>query len=720
MVNMRVLWRIAFVGDTGTSRPPLRTGGSLPRAFAEIGVLIFTFGYGLARIVFRLGQHLKLGLPLITKSFAPLRQSGSVASALLPIVRRNYLPSLFVNYAASVAVTILVLSSDVTWVWWWLGVVTVVSLARVGIHAGTGGQLTAASDPDGSRADRQILIAGMGMLAGAACWAVLAWLVLAEPDLLVKYSISIILAGMAAGAVGVLSPFGVIGPLYIATLMVPGAVRLLTLPDAGPVIGGLALIFTGVMMLGHRANRILLLQSVELGQRNSELMAQVMEANQTLENKVRERTETLQHQASRDLLTGLLNRRGLNERFAQRRDAAFHAHAYFIDLNRFKRINDTLGHEAGDYVLREVATRLGDCLPPDAMIARWGGDELIVVMPVTDGGCHVAQELMGLFRAPFAFYGQTLDVSASIGVACCPEDAQGLEELIWAADLAANQAKRLNSLVPCRYDRSLAAALQRREQIADDIVAGVELEQFWLAFQPIVNSGSGDLMAFEALLRWDHPTLGVLPPDEFIAIAEESNHIAVLGAWVLDRACAVAAGWHKSGVRAAVAVNFSIRQLAQPDAVGIVRAALERHGLAARWLHIEVTESVFLPTSDAQMLQVLQQLDGLGIRLAIDDFGTGYSSLARLRDFPMHQIKIDKSFIADIDGKSRSVIEGAALIARRFDLEIVAEGVETVEQATALLSLGIDCFQGFLVGRPVETPQTAVNSPWLLSSKAAV
>jgi len=658
----------------------------------------------------------------ISHPHTPLRQSGQVAAALLPIVRRNYLPSLFVNFAASVAVALLAFSSGATWVWWWLGVVTLVSVVRFVIHDAMGRKPLPAGDPALAEAEaaRQIRIAGQGMLVGGACWCVLAWILLADADPLLRYSTSIILAGMAAGATGVLAPFPRVGPFYIALVMVPGAIRLLALPDAEPVIGVLALIFAGVMMVGHRANRVLLIQTVELGQRNGELMAEVLDANQTLEHKVRERTETLEHQATHDLLTGLLNRRGLTDRFVQSAAGSLHGLVYFLDLNRFKRINDTLGHEAGDYVLREVARRLLAALGNEAMIARWGGDELVVVVPVAGPVCPVARELETLFDAPFLFYGQTLDISASIGVARCPEDGQGLDELIWAADLAANEAKRRQSGAPCLYDASLAAALQRREQIADDIVAGVEQEQFWLAFQPIVNAASGDLTAFEVLLRWDHPTLGVLAPDEFIAIAEESNHIAVLGAWVLDRACRAAANWHNSGLRAAVAVNCSVRQLAQPDAVGIVRAALERHGLAAKWLHIEVTESVFLPASDAQMLQVLRQLDGFGIRLAVDDFGTGYSSLARLRDFPMRQIKIDKSFIADIDGQSRSVIEGAALIARRFDLEIVAEGVETLEQATALLSLGIDCFQGFLVGRPVATPQTAVSCPWLGPAKAAV
>ena len=622
------------------------------------------------------------------------------------------------NFAASVAVTLLAQSAGVGWVWWWLGVVSFISIVRIVIHDAMGRTPPAAGDLTDDDADRQFRIAGAGLIAGAACWAVLAWMLLAVPDPLVKYSTSIILAGMAAGAVGVLSPFAVVGPVYIATLMIPGAVRLLVLPEAEPLIGLLGLIFTGVMIVGHRANRVLLVQSVHLGRRNSELMAEVMEANQTLENKVRERTESLKHQASHDLLTGLLNRRGLSDRFAQHTDGTLQARVYFLDLNRFKRINDTLGHEAGDCVLREVATRLTACLGDDAMIARWGGDELVVVMPVSETGCVLARELETLFEAPFVFYGQTLEVGASIGVSRCPEDGQGLEELIWAADLAANQAKRQKSAGPRSYDPSLAAALQRREQIADDIVAGVEQEQFWLAFQPIVSAASGDLHAFEALLRWTHPTLGTLAPDEFIAIAEESHHIAFLGAFVLDRACAAAARWQRSGVRAAVAVNCSVRQLAQPDFLDIVQQALTRHGLEAKWLHLEVTESVFLPASDVQMLQVLQRLDAIGIWLAVDDFGTGYSSLARLRDFPMRQIKIDRSFIADIDGKSRSVIEGAALIARRFDLQIVAEGVETVEQATALLSLGIDSFQGYLVGRPVAQPQIAVNCPWLGMAKA--
>lgn len=638
-----------------------------------------------------------------------------MANAVLATVRRNYLPALFVNFLASTAVTILATTSGQTWVWWWLGAVALISLARFTGYVAMG---AASARAEAFPAEREILIAGLGKLAAAASWAVLAWLLLGVADPLVKFSTSIVLAGMAAGAIGILAPFGIVGPLYITIVMVPGSLRLILAAGSDTVIGLLGLVFCSVMIAGHRANRILLLQSVDLGLRNSELMEEILAANQTLENKVRERTETLEYQASHDQLTGLLNRRGLSEPFETVVAAGDPASVYFLDLNRFKRINDTLGHEAGDYVLREIALRLMDGMPAGALIARWGGDELVIVVPGA-GEAKAVEVLENLFRAPFMFYGQSLDIGASVGVAGYPEDGRGLEELIWAADLATAQAKRQNATAPLRYDHSLALALQRRERIADDIACGLKQDEFWLAFQPIVSAATGDLHGFEALLRWNHATLGTLAPDEFIPIAEESNQIAIVGAWVLDRACAAVAQWQANGVRAAVAVNCSVRQLSQPEFVDIVRSALACHRIAAHWLHLEVTETVFMRADDAQILAVLKQLDELGICLAIDDFGTGYSSLARLRDFPMHQIKIDRSFIADIDGRSRSVIEGAALIARRFGLQIVAEGVETKEQAAALLSLGIDSFQGYLVGRPVAQPQMTVNCPWLEGGTAA-
>ncbi|WP_417307613.1 putative bifunctional diguanylate cyclase/phosphodiesterase [Devosia sp.] len=626
--------------------------------------------------------------------------SIEMTSAMLGFIRRNFISSMMINLAASIG-TALVAPREVTpWIDWWLAAVLALTLVRIVLHY----KVPPHAPGDHARNQLCLRISAAGTLAAAMLWVAVAWPLVGADAPEVRYTTSIIIGGMAAGASGVLAPYRWIGPLYILILIIPPALRMTPHEGADAMVGGLAVMYALVMIVTQRSSRAQLRNSVLLSQENSALLTKVLDANQTLEKRVAERTETLRQMALHDQLTGAMNRRGLESVFAALSPDQAPVLIYFLDLNRFKRINDTLGHEAGDELLIEVARRLRTALPADATVARWGGDEFVCIVPNTADTKGLDAAISVAFAEHFSFNRLELDVSASVGRALMPQDGTTLETLVGCADLAGTEAKRLGLTTPLHYEPQLATAMHRRDTIADDLATAIKADQLWLAFQPIVNATTGKLQHFEALLRWTHPVLGELMPDEFIPIAEQTNQIQEIGNWVLDRACAAAADWQRQGVEAGVAVNFSIKQLLDRSVLELAALSLDRHGLAPASLQIEVTESVFHPSSDAPVLDILCRIDAMGICLAIDDFGTGYSSLSRLRDYPIRQLKIDRSFICDIGGKSRTVIEGAVLIARRFELTVIAEGVETSEQVEALRALGVDSLQGYLIGRPSPDP----------------
>jgi diguanylate cyclase (GGDEF)-like protein len=410
--------------------------------------------------------------------------------------------------------------------------------------------------------------------------------------------------------------------------------------------------------------------------------------------------------ARRDALTELWNRKALIELLEkQLNDPANSGEIIaliLIDLDRFKDINDTFGHQTGDAVLKEVGERVKSVIDPGDEVARIGGDEFvaIVVGADEDRPRRIAERIFGTFAAPFKIGINQHLCGASIGYAVAPHQNATLEELFRNADLALYEAKQAGRRQIVRHTLTITERYDRRVQLEHDLQFALRNGEMELVYQPIVDPRSGRAICCEALLRWNHPSLGQISPIEFIPLAETTGLIVPIGSWVLTTACVEATHWP---VDINVAVNLSAVQFRRStDLVAIVTAALASTGLPARRLVLEITESVLIDDS-AAALTILERLRACGIDISLDDFGTGFASLAYLNDFPFSQIKIDRKFSQGIDTSPRTaaIIGGIAKTTRDLHIELVAEGVETENQLERMYRFGINAMQGYLFCRPV-------------------
>jgi diguanylate cyclase (GGDEF)-like protein len=414
--------------------------------------------------------------------------------------------------------------------------------------------------------------------------------------------------------------------------------------------------------------------------------------------------------AYHDGLTGLPNR-GLFSKLlsqyisdANRNDRTLAV--AFLDLDRFKRINDTLGHEIGDQLLNEVAARLTSCVRATDVVARLGGDEFVVLLPESDGekqAAVVAQRILTVIAKPFILLGHEFRITSSIGLSIYPKDGLDEQTLTKNADIAMYQAKAEGKNNFQFYSEKLNANSLERLTLESSLRHALERNEFWLWYQAKYDLGSGRITGMEALLRWRHPDLGVVQPARFIPIAEETGLIVPIGRWVLKTACAQNVAWQRAGVTPLnVAVNLSARQFTDEHLIEDVSAALAATGMAPQLLEFEITESLLFQGVEAT-LRILIRLKALGVRIAVDGFGAGYASLATLRRFPLDTIKIDRSFIEDGAAGTANTGLAAAVIAmgKSLSLTVVAQGVETNEQAEFLRGHACDEIQGFYFNRPL-------------------
>jgi diguanylate cyclase (GGDEF)-like protein/PAS domain S-box-containing protein len=417
----------------------------------------------------------------------------------------------------------------------------------------------------------------------------------------------------------------------------------------------------------------------------------------------------LQHMAQHDALTSLPNRNMLQEQLKACMALAERQHhplaLMFLDIDRFKKINDGLGHQAGDQVLVEVAKRLRGAMRNSDIVARLGGDEFVVLLPeisAVDDAERVATKVLELFAEPVLINGQELRVTPSIGVAIYPDDGRDSITLMRHADLAMYQAKSNGRNRVQIYSDTMSAPSADTLVLENDLYKALERDELCLHFQPQFDCHSGRITGAEALLRWNHGGR-LVPPSDFIPLAEETGLIVPIGEWVLRRACTMAQGWRqRTGWPLRVAVNLSAVQLDEADVPALVVRVLADTGLPATALELEITESVVVRES-LRAADILSQVRALGVGVAIDDFGVGYSSFSYLRELPVDRFKLDRSFLSAIPHSQGDARLMAALIAmgHRLNVGIVAEGVETAEQAAFLVAHGCDEAQGYHLGRPV-------------------
>lgn len=423
----------------------------------------------------------------------------------------------------------------------------------------------------------------------------------------------------------------------------------------------------------------------------------------------REAERAMQHLALHDPLTGLPNRTLFREQLQQaireaERENRLVAIA-FLDLDRFKIVNDSLGHEVGDAILMRVAERIQSCLRRGDTVARLGGDEFTLIfadVAQLDDVDALLRKLIDAIAAPLQINGTELFVTASVGVTVYPMDDGDIDVLLRNADTAMYDAKENGRNNYRFFDIKMNAKLEGRLAFESRLRRALERDEFFLEYQPQIDVRDGRVVGFEALLRWRDDG-HVVPPDQFIAIAEETGLIVPIGLQVLRRACAQAQAWHeKTGLSPVIAVNVSGRQFAQADFVADVEQALASSGLDPACLELEFTESILMDKTD-QSLVKLSTLDGIGIRMAIDDFGTGYSSLSYLKRFPLTTLKIDRSFVSDIpdDRDDAAIVTAICALGQNLDMGLVAEGVETEGQAAFLRARGCYFMQGFFYGRPM-------------------
>ena len=476
--------------------------------------------------------------------------------------------------------------------------------------------------------------------------------------------------------------------------------------------------------LAHRLDKTtcpieIAMRKISIGQENW-LMAILRDITvvKAHENKLR-------HLALHDTLTGLPNRLLLKDRLDQTLRAARRSTQpvtlAILDLDRFKEVNDTLGHQVGDALLIDVAKRLVGCIRNGDTVARLGGDEFAVLLPQQDGACStydVAKRIVAAINQPFSIAGCiALEVGVSVGIAMFPDDADSESKLMQCADVAMYDAKR-NATAIERYDPTKDINSIRTLVLSGGLRQAIEGEQLFLVLQPKLDLSSKEIKSFEVLTRWRHPDHGLIPPDEFVPQAEQSGNIVPFTRWTLERTLDCLTKWQGDDFDLSLALNLSPRSLHSKEILSFMEELFVTSRISPAQITLELTETAVMIDPEGALAS-LRKLHDLGVRLSIDDFGTGYSSLSLLRQLPLAEIKIDKSFVENMiaDPQDQVIVASTVSLAHNLGLEVVAEGVETIAQMAALEDLGCDLIQGFLIAEPIaydDFPEWTKKAPWPL------
>jgi len=511
----------------------------------------------------------------------------------------------------------------------------------------------------------------------------------------------VIIASFASGSSSMLSANKSLSITYIIILALPYSVLLsFSTESSYQTLGCLGFFFLMSIVLSAYKSAEFTKDAIAIKHQHDQLLSE-------MEQKVEERTQAYITLSNTDALTGLFNRKAflemLNSLILEKPEQELAI--LFIDLDGFKGINDTLGHEVGDQVLTMAATRIQSFNSESQLVCRWGGDEFLVVLP-HENMSHTsafAQDLIEKMSEPYFDNNYRVTIGATIGISIYPEHSQRKEELIQHADMAMYQQKRQEKGGVGHFNETLRLQLQREFNLRDQLITAIDKGELRLVYQPIVNAKTGKTEAFEALLRWNS-AFGPIPPDQFIPIAEQYGQIKSIGLWVLDQACQQAKSFQLVSPNLAMCVNVSVAQFQDEDFVEQISNIFQRHDFEPSGLHLEITES-FFASDKLGLMQTIKALQKMGIQISIDDFGTGYSSLSSMQDMGVDIVKIDKSFVDTIQGSGLSIITAVLLIANELDYQVVAEGVETEVQANVLRDLNVTYLQGYYFSRPMESEQ---------------
>tara|TARA_B100000700_G_scaffold32344_1_gene30976 strand:+ start:4658 stop:6358 length:1701 start_codon:yes stop_codon:yes gene_type:complete len=489
---------------------------------------------------------------------------------------------------------------------------------------------------------------------------------------------------------------------------------------------------SAIVMVSHSNDEELAVRCVEAGAQDflmkgevtaSRLKRSILLAKERyeLEQQVKKSHNELRKLAEEDSLTGLSNRYYFDESLKHAIPRAKRENSnlvlLMIDLDRFKSINDTLGHLAGDELLKQVARRLKTPLRADDRLCRLGGDEFAILVEFLTHASHIrllVDRLLETLAEPFVIEGETIRVSASIGVATFPLCGETAVELMKGADVAMYRAKEAGRNQAQYYSRDFHEQIEKRARLETDLSKAIDDDQFILHYQPQVDVDGKRLVGIEALIRWQHPQLGMISPDEFIPIAEESNFINELGRWVIRTACAQFSHWlerfNTAEIHFSVAVNLSAKQLKDKGLIDYCKDCIEHYKIPPKRFELELTESNLVSSLDA--VDTLNELAEIGVELALDDFGTGYSSLSHLKAYPFSILKIDKSFVQSAKpGQDECMLKAVCAFAKSLNYKTVAEGIETEQQHKLCAELNIDRLQGYYFGRPSEVD--VIEQKWL-------
>jgi len=647
---------------------------------------------------------------------------------LIELAYKNNIGMLAVNTLAAFVVFWTLRTAPITWINGWGVSVAILMLTR--FVGEVSYRFHKRTYPDDN--ERHILMWRLayraGLLLSGFLWSVVSIVALPHANETQQFSVVLIICALASGATAVLAPDKLAGRIYIIFLLFPCSLSLLFFTTPLPLLAFLGCIFLAVMLVSHVNNHRLLLGSLELTFQNEKLLhdlqsqnKEILALNTELEGRVSERTAALERMACTDSLTNLLNRSGLINELSRMLGHTEQFHVYFLDLDKFKQINDSKGHEIGDKVLKHITKNLSQSVPKTGILARWGGDEFVFCLPGEQCKDQVLHLIFSGINAPIEIDKEIMQVGVTIGYAVYPEDANTINDAIGAADLAATELKkqgRRGELL--RFNKNIATSLVRKTRITELLSQSDLSQHFYVEYQPIVDSNR-DIIALEALCRLYAPELGTVTPDEFIAIAEENGKIQELGKWVFQEACQSLAALLEQGLSLVMSVNVSPVQMKNTDFSHQLEDCLRTFNIPSHLIAIEMTESFLEDDEVDGIIERLNQVVEQGIHVYIDDFGKGYSSLSRLRDLPVSTLKIDRAFIAALETEGDELIESILFLANKFGLQVIAEGIETEAQFLHLKRLGCQHFQGFLFGRPRRDdirPESVVLTTKRVISKA--